>query len=64
VIPVKHPAAKAKGFYFIVERLEPELTFSWRSGTSAQWDETLTRLKLSLEGDFLLSISPEKVQLG
>lgn len=51
-----HPSSNAKGFYFIVERMEPEHTFSWRwHPGSAKADE---------DGTTLVEFHLEEVQDG
>lgn len=51
-----HPSSKGKRFYFIVERMEPEHTFSWRwHPGSAQSDE---------DGTTLVEFHLEEVQDG
>jgi uncharacterized protein YndB with AHSA1/START domain len=46
-----HPASKAKGFYFIVERMEPEHTFSWRwhPGSARADEDGATLVEFHLE---------------
>jgi uncharacterized protein YndB with AHSA1/START domain len=46
-----HPLSKGKGFYFIVERLEPEHTFAWRwhPGSAKPGEDGTTLVEFHLE---------------